>query len=153
MSDQLIIAREEALAASEPSPTFGRLTWEDESGLRSIALYETGKADSNRYDLIVPKFDFAIHDRELKTEMPSALFASLFHRWAVLCKNLYHSLEGESRRILLQRIAVQSQPKETDVVAESVRLDFRTKDHFMKFSIHHDQMVVGQVIAAAKVFE
>lgn len=150
-SDRHILARE----LSEPNSKnlFGHLFWEDSSGRRSIALYETEQPNLERYDLLEPRFEFEVSNQEMRAVIPSSLFPSPFHRWAALCKKLYYSIEKEGeRRLLLQRITLGPAPLETSEITERIRLDFKTKDHFMKFSVWQSMRLVGEVVVAACVF-
>jgi hypothetical protein len=132
--------------AREPD-VFGSLALGERGFERRFVLREQAAKNPARYDLFEPVFDFELSGTRLIARENEA-FTSLFHRWAVCCKKLYHRADpGPGRRMLLQRIET-SAPRER--AEETFRLEFMTPERFMKFGVLQNGERVGEVIAAAK---
>lgn len=118
-----------------------------ECGPRRFALRETSFENSARYDLPEPVFDCRMTETMMEVK-DSTPFLSRYHRWAAACKKLFHFADPTAdQRMLVQRMEAFDS---ADRVAEKFTLDFLTVEKFMKFSIWHNDVLAGQVIAAAK---
>jgi hypothetical protein len=154
-SDRRIMVEErfdETLDLRKPT-TFAWISWREGARVRNFVLRETATKNIDLYDLVEPKYECEILDSKLNTKLNANLFLSDFHRWAILCKKLYHHADPDGgRRMLLQRIVTLESPPQSQILNETVRLDFMTKDHSMKFSIWQNEQKMAEVIAAARAF-
>ena len=154
-SDRQIVVEErfdEHLDLHKPT-IFAWISWREGSRVRNFVLHETATTNMECYDLVEPKYECEIQDSKLNIKLNANLFPSDFHRWAILCKKLYHHADPEGgRRMLLQRIVTFESPSQSQILNETVRLDFMTKDHFMKFSIWNSEQQIAEVVAAARTF-
>lgn len=132
---------------------FGRISWGGRDGNRQLVLLESPLPNEDVYDLVEPSLDIEIEGACLAARVPDRAFPSVFHRWAVLCKKLFHHAEpAPVMRMLILRMATTEDLTAPALADETVRLRLSTKDRFLKFEICQGGVRVGEVIAMGRRF-